>query len=70
MLFVLSDFQLSERPANLDPPIGVLAGQNVRYHGASHGRVNKCTSDRIHAGGQVVTLWKLDAVSTEPDSPK
>jgi len=64
LLFVLSDFEFSERPADLDPPIGVLAGQNVRYLGAAQGRVNKSTSERFHAGlgGQVVSLRNLDAV--------
>jgi Mg-chelatase subunit ChlD len=64
MLFLLSDFEFFESPRDLAALTGALAGQNVRFLGAAHGRYNKKTADYFHAvlGGQIVKLRNLDAV--------
>lgn len=64
LLFLLSDFEFFESPRDLEQHTRALAGQNARFLGAAHGRVNKNISEHFHAalGGQIIKLRNLDAV--------
>ncbi len=64
LLFLLSDYEFFESPKDILEMTNGLAGQNVRFLGAAHGRFDKKMADFFQdaLGGQLIKLRNLDAV--------
>lgn len=64
LMFLLSDFQFFESPAELRTRLGRLTSQDVRFLGAAHGSVNKDMGELFRANmtGEWVPLRDLDKV--------